>query len=195
MLFKGQPAGRKSTNLAPTAFLLPGFAPWALVWLFWIDRTIEILQSQIVKCIGLLNGALISDLTRTLTRTLDCPAASLVRIDPSKKRLNRGNNSITRNRKLQRYGSVVSGQGAPIVINITSSKLQRKCSRRIFMAGGNGLAIGMMVIGFVILFLVPLYFLTSLFQGLRSRLATFFQIIFCLALPIIIMQLLKYDLL
>jgi hypothetical protein len=31
------------------------------------------------------------------------------------------------------------------------------------MAGGNGLAIGMMVIGFVILFLVPLYFLTSLF--------------------------------
>jgi hypothetical protein len=31
------------------------------------------------------------------------------------------------------------------------------------MAGGNGLAIVMMVIGFVILFLVPLYFLTSLF--------------------------------
>ena len=32
------------------------------------------------------------------------------------------------------------------------------------MAGGNGLAIVMMVIGFVILFLVPLYFLTSLFR-------------------------------
>lgn len=31
------------------------------------------------------------------------------------------------------------------------------------MAGGNGLAIVLMAIGFVILFLVPLYFLTSLF--------------------------------
>lgn len=33
------------------------------------------------------------------------------------------------------------------------------------MAGGNGVAIGMMVIGFVILFLLPLYFLTSLFHA------------------------------
>ncbi|OPY49763.1 MAG: hypothetical protein A4E48_02129 [Methanosaeta sp. PtaU1.Bin060] len=31
------------------------------------------------------------------------------------------------------------------------------------MAGGNGLAIVLMVIGFVILFLVPLTFLTGLF--------------------------------
>ena len=31
------------------------------------------------------------------------------------------------------------------------------------MAGGNGLAIGLMLIGFVVLFLVPLLFLTSLF--------------------------------
>jgi hypothetical protein len=32
------------------------------------------------------------------------------------------------------------------------------------MAGGNGLAIGLMIIGFVVLFLVPLAFLTSLFN-------------------------------
>lgn len=31
------------------------------------------------------------------------------------------------------------------------------------MAGGNGLAVGLMVIGFIILFLVPLTFLTGLF--------------------------------
>ena len=31
------------------------------------------------------------------------------------------------------------------------------------MAGGNGLAIGLMVIGFIVLVLVPLAFLTSLF--------------------------------
>jgi len=53
----------------------------------------------------------------------------------------------------------------PIVINITSSKHKPKTSIRriLFMAGGNGLAIGLMVIGFVVLFLVPLAFLTSLF--------------------------------
>ncbi len=32
------------------------------------------------------------------------------------------------------------------------------------MAGGNGMAIVLMVIGFVIMFLVPLAFLTSLFK-------------------------------
>jgi hypothetical protein len=32
------------------------------------------------------------------------------------------------------------------------------------MAGSNGVAIGMMVVGFVILFLVPLFFLTTLFK-------------------------------
>jgi hypothetical protein len=32
------------------------------------------------------------------------------------------------------------------------------------MAGGNGLAIGLMIIGFIVLFLVPLTFLTSLFN-------------------------------
>lgn len=31
------------------------------------------------------------------------------------------------------------------------------------MAGGNGLAVGLMVIGFIVLFLVPLTFLTGLF--------------------------------
>lgn len=31
------------------------------------------------------------------------------------------------------------------------------------MAGGNGLAIGLMLIGFVVLFLVPVVFLTGLF--------------------------------
>ncbi len=31
------------------------------------------------------------------------------------------------------------------------------------MAGGNGLAVGLMVLGFIVLFLVPLAFLTSLF--------------------------------
>jgi energy-converting hydrogenase Eha subunit G len=31
------------------------------------------------------------------------------------------------------------------------------------MAGGNGLAICLMVLGFIVLFLVPLAFLTSLF--------------------------------
>jgi hypothetical protein len=31
------------------------------------------------------------------------------------------------------------------------------------MAGGNGLAIGLMLIGFVVLFIVPIVFLASLF--------------------------------
>ena len=42
------------------------------------------------------------------------------------------------------------------------------------MAGGNGLAIGLMVIGFVILFLVPLAFLTSLFNSLKEPIGKFF---------------------
>jgi hypothetical protein len=53
----------------------------------------------------------------------------------------------------------------PTGINITSSiKSGKECVRRIFMAGGNGLAIGLMVIGFIVLFLVPLAFLTSLYN-------------------------------
>jgi hypothetical protein len=32
------------------------------------------------------------------------------------------------------------------------------------MAGGNGLAVALMVIGFIVLFLVPLAFFTSLFK-------------------------------
>jgi hypothetical protein len=31
------------------------------------------------------------------------------------------------------------------------------------MAGGNGLAIGLMLIGFIVMFIVPLVFLASLF--------------------------------
>ncbi len=31
------------------------------------------------------------------------------------------------------------------------------------MAGGNGLAIGLMIIGFIVMFLVPLAFFTSLY--------------------------------
>jgi hypothetical protein len=106
MLFKGYPAGRKSTNLAPIFFLLPGFAPCALVWLFWIDRTIEILLAKIVKCIGLFTYALIPDLGAA--NALSSPIA-----DPSRARgIDRWNNLRSQDRKLQRYGSAAVFSGA-----------------------------------------------------------------------------------
>jgi len=64
----------------------------------------------------------------------------------------------------ERWRAGLFRAGVPIVINITSYMIDPSIrSRRIFMAGGNGLAVGLMVIGFIVLFLVPLAFLTSLF--------------------------------